>query len=151
MGKRLVCHWKELSAVNLITTLLLSLHLSLSLSLLLCFQLLPSLAEPEQAKRESMCERDQCHPHHNQCGIFHQQKIFSAPRLYVRSGNPQSKADLIANPIIVKMFSHRVYVGENSNKYCLARHLKWDGRLVNFSSTIRINDAEQTVDAKSDF
>ena len=54
MGKRLVCHWKELSAVNLITTLLLPLHISLSLSLLLCFQLLPSLAEPEQAERESV-------------------------------------------------------------------------------------------------
>ena len=104
MGKRLVCHWKELSAVNLITTLLLSLHLSLSLSLLLCFQLLPSLAEPEQAKRESMCERDQCHPHHNQCGMFHQQKIFPSPVCMLDLAIHKVRQTLLRAPSLSKCF-----------------------------------------------
>ena len=81
MGKRLVCHWKELSAVNLITTLLLPLHLSLSLALALFPT--PSFSRRARAgwerERVRECERDQCHPHHNQCGMFHQQKIFFAP------------------------------------------------------------------------
>lgn len=109
MGKRLVCHWKELSAVNLITTLLLPLHLSLclSLSLLLSFQLLPSLAEPEQAERESVRGISATH-------IIINVDCFTGKKYFPSSLCILDLAD--ASPIIVKMFSHRVYVGENPNK-----------------------------------
>ena len=97
MGKRLVCHWKELSAVNLITTLLLPLHLSPSFSLSLSISLSISLSlsrscsvsnsfllsqsqsRLRERERVRESERDQCHPHHNQCGMFHQQKNVPFP------------------------------------------------------------------------
>ena len=55
MGKRLVCHWKELSAVNLITTLLLSLHLSLSRSCSVSNSFL--LSQSQSRRRERACVR----------------------------------------------------------------------------------------------